>query len=90
LLKTNKSKINPEKAVYQSPKKAKVLKGQENKMINKKDKNLNEEVGVKQSLKEEGRLKNSQNLLKKKLKIRKTKTKLINLQSQEKEEDQSQ
>ena len=54
MLKTNKSKINPEKAVYQSPKKAKVLKGQENKMINKKDKNLNEEVGVKQSLKEEG------------------------------------
>lgn len=76
--------------MFQPPKKAKVLKGQENKMINKKDKNLNEEVGVKQSLKEEGQLKNSQNLLKKKLKIRKTKTKLINLQSQEKEEDQNQ
>lgn len=90
MLKINKSKINQEKVVFQPPKKAKVLKGQENKMINKKDKNLNEEVVVKQSLKEEGQLKNSLNLLKKKLKIRKTKTKLINLQSQEKEEDQNQ
>lgn len=76
--------------MFKSLKKAKVLKGQENKMINKKDRNLKEEVGVKQNLKEEGQFKNSQNLLKKKLKISKTKTKLINLQNQEKEEGRNQ